>query len=274
MEASNAPHDNRESDDRSAVGMRFLLHSFTRLTTAEAQSHALTVQPRSSLAGDRDAGLYNPLPDQVQGLLAVALDHLRAVQVTVEDSGGKILAMPLFTLVRSAYESAGTGLWLLQPASRDERLLRSMQLTWDNRRQVRTMITERGGDPSKDEGFTRMDRRLTELLTARPGLEGAALKDLANVTTRLRSIGVLLPQLVMPPLVLWQIASGIAHGNHAMMHSALERRQLTPFVNGSADFEVTSSVVLVAMFYDAALTMVETLLELHAARSRAPGVTP
>jgi hypothetical protein len=269
MTELEASHDTREPEDQAKRGLQFLQVGFRRLDALELRATALTVRDRSSLAGDRDAASYNPIPDQVLGLLSAATDHLRAVQVTVEETGGKILAMSLFTLVRSAYEATGTGLWLLQPMSRDDRILRSMQLTWDNRRQLRSVMTELGKD---DPGFSRMEDRLNELRAAREGLRDKQLRGLESVTGRLRSVASAVPALIFPPLVLWQMASGIAHGNSAMFQNVLEREQLTPFTNGSASFRVTTSVVSIAMFYDAALTLVEKLIDAFESRNVAPTI--
>ncbi len=259
--------DTRESEEDALRGMEFLQRGFRRLVAIEERVESLRVHERTSLAGDRDATPYDPIPDQVLGLIGTATDHLRAVQVTVEDSGGKVLAMALFTLVRSAYEAVGTGLWLLTPTGRDERVLRSLRLARDNRRQLRSVKQDLGQKPEEDEGFERMEARLNELRDLRPKLRGVSLRDVDPVTTRLKEIAVNLPDLVHPPVVLWRAASGIAHGNRSMMHSVLERRQMTPYENGSADFQVTTSVVVIAAFYDAALTMSDRLIDLFEDRS-------
>ena len=267
MSDQKGARNTRESDEDAQRGFRFLQLSFARLTALEQQIEILEVSDRSSLAGDRTATQYNPIPDQVIGLLGAATDHLRAVQVTVEDSGGKILAMSLFTLVRSAIEMSGTGLWILEPRSRDDRVLRSFELTWDNRRQVRSVKTGLGLDPANDVGFKRMQERVEQLIDARPQIRGRRISKVTSVTDRLTSIEGLVPNLVESPLILWQMASGIAHGNTSMMRNVLEVRQLGPSVAGSASFELTTSVVTLAMFYDAALTLVARLVQLHEARN-------
>jgi hypothetical protein len=226
MNDPKGARNTRESDEDAQRGFQFLQLSFARLSALEQQIETLEVGDRSSLAGDRTATAYNPIPDQVIGLLGAATDHLRAVQVTVEDSGGKILAMSLFTLVRSAIEMIGTGLWVLQPKSRDDRVLRSFELTWDNRRQVRSVKTELGLDSANDVGFNRMQARLEQLIDERPRIRGTRISKVTSVTSRLTAIAGLVPDLVEPPLILWQMASGIAHGNTSMMRNVLEVRQL------------------------------------------------
>jgi hypothetical protein len=209
MSDQKSARDTRGSDEEAQRGLRFLQIGFVRLTALEHQIESL------------EATRYNPLPDQVIGLLVAATDHLRAVQVTVENSGGKILAMALFTRVRSAIEMSGTGLWILAPKSRDERVLRSFALTWDNRRQVRSVKTELGQDAAQEPGFNRMQARVEWLIDQRPGISGTRIFKVESVTGRLRSISDLVPDLVEPPLILRQMASGIAHGNTAMMQGVL-----------------------------------------------------
>lgn len=277
MAEPEQPRSTRESKEESERGFVFLRSGFARLTGLEKRIAALEVHEPSSLSADRNWTRLNPIPDQVVGLLGSATDHLRAIQVTVEDSGGKIMAMSLFTLLRSAYEATGTGLWLLHPSSRDSRVLRSVALTWDNRRAVRTVRTELGERSEDDEGFAYVERRVGEMLDAREKLTGLriatkndpekGLVALENATTRLRSIEALTPGLTFPPLILWQMTSGIAHGNTAMMRNVLEQRQTGPFRSGSAPFELTTSVVLLAMFYNDALSMIEQLVGLYEQRN-------
>jgi len=265
---TKSTHDNRESDEQAQQGLVFLQLGFRRRERLNSRAEALEVTDGSSLAGDRAAATYNPIPDQIRSALAAALDHLHGLQVSVESSGGAILAMSSFTLIRSAFESAGTGLWILQPESRDERLLRSMRLTRDNRRQLRTVMTELG---KSDPRFEHVEGRLQEQLKARPGISDESLTGVDTVTTRLASVADMFSRLVYPPLVLWRMASGIAHANQSMMVAVLERQQVGPADSGSADYSVTSSYVTIAMFYDAALTMIEALLDLYDTRNRAPG---
>lgn len=260
--------DNRESEATAQLGLRILRRQFRRYEALVERADALDVVAGSSLAGDRDAATYNPVPDVVRSNLGVALDHLHGLLVSVEGSGGKILAMSSFTLIRTAYEAAGTALWLLHPSTRNERLLRSMRLTYENRRQLRSVQT---GIGKTDPGFERVNGRLREQMDARPGLVGKPLaKSQTPVTERLKSVTELVPNLTMPPLTLWQLASGIAHGNQSMMIALLEREQIGPSDGTSADYNVTSSVVQIALFYAAALDMIEALLDLYDSRNTAP----
>lgn len=129
-----------------------------------------------------------------------------------------------------------------------------------------------------DQGFIYMERRVGEMIDARDGIRGLRIGrntnaekgtvSLDSVTDRLEAIGASLPDLVFSPLVLWQMTSGIAHGNSAMMRNVLEKRQLGTFVDGSAAFELTTSIVALAMFYSAALNMIEPLLNQYERRNQ------
>ncbi|MDM7884737.1 hypothetical protein QUG92_06420 [Curtobacterium sp. RHCKG23] len=260
----SGPYDNREADADAERGLLFLQFGFARRDRLDDRYQQLAVRPKSSLAGDRAAAPYNPVPDQIVNLLGAALDHLHGLQVSVESSGGTLLAMSSFTLIRSAIEVAGTGLWLLQPAARDERLLRSMRLTRENRRQLRSVLSDLG---RSDPRFEVVEERLKDQATVRPSLVGADLTKLEPVTDRLRSITTMVPPRHHPPLVIWRMASGIAHGNTSMMTAVLERQQVEEFDGRSASFNVTSSFVTVSMFFDAALNMVESLLDLFDRRN-------
>lgn len=254
-----------ETPDEAQLGLAVLRRQFKWFATLVERADALDVEAGSSLARDRDAARYNPVPHLVQNALAVALDHLHGLQVSVEGSGGALLAMASYTPIRTAYEAAGTGLWLLEPSSRDERLLRSRQLLRADRHQVSVLKTEQG---QSDPRFAEMEARLRSQFDARPALAGRSLDKVDSVTARLKAIAVLVPAVKPPPLTLWRMASGIAHGNTFMITAVLEREQIKPSNDGAVDFNITSSYASVAFFYRAALTMVEALLDLYDSRNR------
>jgi hypothetical protein len=263
---------NRLSDPRfeeqGTIVLPYLFRRFDALNEAE---RSFTGDGNSALQGDDAATPYESVSDLVASHFAVAMDQLHAVKLAVE-SGREaghlyILPMSMYTLIRSAFETIGTGIWLLSPSARDERVLRALQLTYDHRQSVHTVAAELGD--SEDAGFDRMTKRVEQLRDARPGLRGRSVKKLKTVTDRLDSIPGRLPDLFLPPLTLWRMSSGLAHGNNAMIRSILEHEQVTDFRNGHGQFRLTSSVGVLAMFYMSALQMVEGLLALHALRNRA-----
>jgi hypothetical protein len=82
---------------------------------------------------------------------------------------------------------------------------------------------------------------------------GQSLNKLDSVTSRLGAVSTMVPNLPLPPLSLWRMASGIAHGNTHMGIAVLEREQIKPSDKGSTEYSVTSSFMTVSKFYDAAL---------------------
>ncbi|WP_010204455.1 hypothetical protein [Salinibacterium sp. PAMC 21357] len=254
-----------ELPTEAQAGLQLLQRGFRTREALEDRVDALTVTFGSALAADRDTAPYNAVPDMVQNALNNALDHLHALQVSVAESGGKLLAMSSFTLIRSAYEALGTGLWILQPESSDQRLLRSRQLLRSNRLQLQNMQYESG---KSDPGFERVEATLQRQLDSLPSLANPSVKKLSSVTIRLREIADLVPELKVPPLILWQKASGIAHNNTYMMTAVLEKEKIE-LPDGSPNaYRVSSSFGMVAFYYDSALKMLEALLGLYDQRNR------
>lgn len=250
--------DRQESAEHEELGRRLLERGFARYDALLVRAEALQVRLGSSLAGDRAATPYSSVPDQVRTNIGVALDHLHAFKIVVVN-GQAVLPFAMFTLLRSAYESMGTALWLMQPSSRDERVLRSLKLARDNRRLVHALMEKDGRkDPRWSDSLAALERDRD----AREGLVGKDLRFVAKVTARLDEIGSFFPDLFQTPLALWQTSSGMAHANNSMMVVMLDRQQLAEFEHGGADYEMTASVLLLSGYFDAALEMVETALYL------------
>ncbi len=251
-------HDRQETSEHEELGRRSLSLSFRRYESLAARSEAQSVRPGSSLAGDRAATPYSSVPDQVRASVGVALDHLHAFKLIVVD-GEAALPFAMYTLVRSAYEAAGTALWLLHPASRDERVLRSLKLARENRRLVHVVMEK---SDREDPGWDRAIAALERDRDGRASLIGADLRKVATVSSRLEAIAPLVPDLFLTPLALWQTSSGMAHANNSMMLLMLDREQIGEAEHGGADYRLTTSLLAVAGFFDAALDMIEILMEL------------
>ncbi len=88
------------------------------------------------------------------------------------------------------------------------------------------------------------------------------------MTNRLKEIGPLLPSLFQSPLTLWQTSSGMAHANGSMILLMLDREQVGPSEHGGADFMMTPSLLALAGYFDTALDMIETALDLWDSRNR------
>lgn len=254
----NGQRDRQETPEYEELGRQSLRLNFARYDSVVARSEALSIRAGSSLAGDRTATPYSSVPDQVRASIGVALDHLHGFKIIVVD-GQAVLPFAMYTLVRSAYEAAGTALWLLQPASRDARVLRSLRLAYDNRRQVHNVSEKLGRE---DPGWDRAIATLERDRDGRPALAGTKLQVKTSVTDRLAEIAPLVPDLFLTPLTLWQTASGMAHANNSMMVNVLDREQIGNVEHGGADYRITASVSGVAGYFDAALVMIDSLMNL------------
>ena len=83
----------------------------------------------SSLRKDDEVTDPYQLSHALIGALVSAVDHLDAVRALVQDAGILHARAP-FTLLRAALENSATAVWLLAPASRNERVLRRLRLQW------------------------------------------------------------------------------------------------------------------------------------------------
>lgn len=272
MSSDSAPprRSSWQSDPRfEQQGAAALYYLFRRFDTLNESQWSFAGNGGSSLQGDDAATPYESVSDLIASHFAVATDQLHAVKLAVESGQEEghlnILPMAMYTLIRSAVETTGTAIWLLAPSSRDERVLRALQLTYEHRRNLHTIAEEMGD--TEDAGFERMTSRVEQLRDARPGLRGRSVKKLKTVTDRLDGIATLVPELAMPPLTLWRMASGLAHGNNAVIRSILEHEQISDFVDGHGNFRLTSSVGVLATFYLSALQMLDGLLVMHRLRN-------
>jgi hypothetical protein len=155
--------------------VRVLVAALERLDLWADAVDGLRVLPGTALAGDDRGTAYETLSSQVRSHLGVAIDHMRTLR-EVAISARSLPAMAGFTPTRAALEGVGTSLWLLGPASRDERVIRSLQLASEGHRDALVAEAELRGqrfEASED----RVTRRLVELRDQRTGLANHARPD-------------------------------------------------------------------------------------------------
>ena len=246
----------------------------SRLGVMARQCEELEATPRSSLAGDARATPYSSLPSQVLHHLASAADHLNTVVLMVRPDGQPAVpAMALYTMVRAAIEATATAAWLLLPTGRDERVLRSLRLTYDNRRQLRTVLSERSREDPK---FEKMATRLEEIRDQRPRLRGVELgkNNLATNTTRLKETGALVGPEIPTPLEVWRMTSGIAHGNSSVARNVLEMRLDQKIEGGDDKYTATAHLGMLAVFFVVAVNFMEATINLVQERNTPALIVP
>ncbi|SDS53073.1 hypothetical protein [Microterricola viridarii] len=238
-----------QSDEVEARGMQRLMEAEARLERWETTLEQLPVMSGSALAGDDIATPYEALSQQAISSFKVALDHLRTVTLVIV----KTEAMPVlasFTLIRAALEAAGQALWLMGPTSRDERVLRSLQLSLEERRDLYAAEAEGTGSDTRLPADDKVLARLQELQSRRVGLNGRSL-NVPTITKRLKQSDEYAGDQSISLLVAWKLASGMAHGRRSTMYHLLER-QLVESTDTGFSVHMTSSIGIVEAFYSIA----------------------
>ncbi len=134
----------QESVEDEVRARHALFEAFGMVETLHAQFRDYSVRSGTALAGDDVATPFEHLSSQIETSIAVAFDNLRTVKLIMQDAA-TVPAFSHFGLVRNAIEGAGIGLWLLGPTSRGERVLRSLQSSFESRKDLHSL---EGGQPT------------------------------------------------------------------------------------------------------------------------------
>lgn len=236
-----------ETPEAESAGLRQLSESFARVEQLHEAYERLIVRPATSLAGDDNATPFEHISHQVDTLVGVALDNLRTVKVLVADAR-VFPAFAHFGLLRNALEAAGTGLWLLGPSSRDERVLRSLQLAWEDRQDEYSLELELrqlpyGVVPASDNVVA----RLAALRDMRTPNRARRLKP-ESISKRLSLAQAFVPDQEVSLLAGWKLLSGVSHGRRRTFYNLLDREVLSTDLLG-ASIRLTSSAQSVASMH-------------------------
>ena len=230
-----------ESEEYKAMAM--LLESFRKVDELGDSIRKFSVGRGSALAGDDAATSYETLSSQVETHIQGAVDNVRALSSLILDA--KMLpAFAHFGLLRSALEMIGTGIWLLGPPSRDERVLRALQASLEGRRDSVIASNELARRsipfPSDDPVLLLLEA----LRDARPGLSGRTLNP-PSISKRLAAAQEFCSEQPHTILAFWRLTSGAMHGRRATLKDLLEHEILD-----STDAEIrtsmTSGIIVVA----------------------------
>jgi len=236
-----------ETDDEEAQGRAWLAQSFERIERLHSAFVGMSVKQGSSLSGDDLATPREPLSHQIYTAVGVAFDNLRTIEVLIAEA--KVLPVfAHFGLIRNALEAPGVGLWLLGPASRDTRVLRSLQVAYEDRADQWSLELEIAGKP-----FVRLSSsdaiasRLFEIRDMRPANVGKSLSP-PTITKRLAAAQAFLPPQETSLLASWKIMSGVSHGRRGALYNLLDRT-VTGVNPLGAEIRMTSGVRTIASMY-------------------------
>lgn len=259
-------HRRESAEDEQRI-QAILFQSFAMVDTLHTRFEDYAVQPGTALAGDDIATPYERLSSQAETCIAVAFDNLRTVQLIMQNAG-TIPAFAHFGLIRNAIEAAGIGLWLLGPTSRDERVLRSLQLSFENRKDLHGLETAIEGTYAALRTDDPIKARLEELRDARSANRGKTLKP-PTITARLKNAQEYVDRGDHTILIVWKMTSGISHGQRSTMYALLDREVLSTSEVG-ARVLMTSSLATITATYKLAFHYLMDLLVILLARNGTP----
>lgn len=211
---------------------------FGSLTSLQQRLDAIEPIDGGMLVRENARTAYEPIENQVHILTYSGLEPLQTCSTFLEHHGLPMLS--LYPLIRASIEAGAFAQWLLAPGTSKKRTFRSLLLTKKHREDAdETTSTLVALDPEKTRIF---QERMEELKTMTPGLETMSLdRRFPNTTDVLLEADRHITTTPHSLTMSWRICSGLAHSNMAMHHRVLERRQDTEYINGVAQFHMTSS---------------------------------
>ncbi len=201
-----------------------LLESFRKISELSALLRKFRVQSGSSLQGDDSATPYEMLSSQVDTCIQGAMDNVNALQALMVD-GTTLPAYAHFSFLRNALEFVGTGFWVLGPSSRDERVIRSLQLAFEARRDYLNVVNELKQRPEKMPANDEIRLLLQAQRDCRPSIASRKL-DPPSISARLRTAQDFCSEQPNTIIGFWRLTSGAVHGRRAILRDLLEHEVL------------------------------------------------
>jgi len=263
-----------ETPEQEAEALALLDGLLARISDFEERDRTgyFNVEARSALAID-DLWAY-PLRMSGSASLAInaAIDHLRTIRLLIEAQSLPWIA--IFTLMRSAIETAAIAIWLLQEDDRDARLWRLLQLEWGEIADVQKLMANLGRElsPSRE----RREELVLRPLARRPsiGSEADLRRRGPSITEKIGlaqvTVNSCIPREGRPDrmvLALWQGMSGLTHGRSYAAQLLLDREELGYEPDtGAVDVRFTTGVRSLVGALRVAIDVVDVALRLFGAR--------
>lgn len=222
------------------------------------------VSKGSSLAGDDRASNPYQISHALQMCLTAGVDHLHAVKVLVLDQGVIHVAAPS-SLVRGALENFSAAYWMLGPASRNDRILRTLQWYAQN---------FKDGDKATArlnlEGYIPLENKMKQLcaVSAKRGIADKSVRAGYRSTAAVTFAEANAPDLPSGVVLPWQLCSGFAHGRPWAYLGVLNREEQESETDPNlVNVRLTSDLARVLYFSLAALQLLERFLRLYEVRA-------
>ncbi|HRD10814.1 MAG TPA: hypothetical protein PLI79_03030 [Mycobacterium sp.] len=224
------------------------------------------VVPHSSLAGDDAKSHPFEVSHALRHIINASVDQLHGVKVVVRDANYQHLAVSN-TLVRAALENTATGLWILGPGTRPERIERALR--WHARNYHDFANYLRASDHSAADMLKRNTDSLDQIadVAHRLGIDPKRAKSGFQVTEPIKG-GAMYSSL--PVFGDWQITSGFAHGRPWAHQGFLRREQVDGGADGHPAYRMTAREDITLYFAVQALHLLGELLRLRDRRAGLP----
>ncbi|MFD0367638.1 hypothetical protein [Streptomyces sp. NPDC127114] len=235
------------------------------------------VQPRSSLAGDDAKSHPHQVSHSAWHALTVAVDHLQCLRSSLITNRGPRSASALIhthaqaSLARGVFENAARAVWLLEPASRLERITRRLGLQAkevESGHRVRELV----GAPivkTKEERLQSLEDLLVAAgaapADARKALRGSNRPSYKRIV---RAAGLELGMGEDEAEVIWSACSSLAHGDVTGTLAFLDH-QVVASDGSVALAQVTGSISLLYYATHFGVKMVDRGFRLYEERATA-----
>lgn len=234
------------------------------------------VESGSAMFGDDK--VTHPLPTSfyVKYLLTAGADNLMAVRsmlVAHESKADVQLTLHSFapyTLVRTAIECAAVATWIMAPASRPERVFRTLVVELDDAWKSYQAFQSMNLDGEATYG--QRAETLQFIAAKYPSISWVKVKKGYKITDVLGEVGALPILQSTDPLSKWQLASGMAHGKHWAGLLLSDKAPMSGYISSAGEettYMMTGNYKHLVMFIDAAGKMLEACAELLLIRSTA-----
>ena len=196
--------------------------------------------------------------------LSNAVDHLGCLRAVLGDA--KVIHMYApFTLIRGALENACGAIWLLQPPSRRERLIRRFRLAVsDIRHEYEAAdLMGQGSPEARREQLAKV-----HVLAQRAGIAVAALKNV-SYSEIVKDVDNGTPGSLA--LLSWRVCSGFAHGDWWTTKSVARRTEIPgTSQDGIGTFKIEANLSTMVQMTALAISATRRGWQLHDQHCRSP----
>lgn len=212
------------------------------------------------------------MSDQVYHLANAAVDHLKTVHDLVIRLN-HLRQYGNYGPIRAALESAALGVWLLESAKLDTRIMRSLKLVLDQQEKTEDVARKLGLE--RGDKLARVERRLNEIKDMRKGNRPNRIRPVAKtakatpppIVPKMTDIMLLVGPHVRQgdmwtPIEAWSSCSALTHGNQVTTHMLHELEPLRVIDDRFTEYRITASFSLTAALVETAHATLTHLLDL------------